>query len=86
MKLEVSDESYGRVRVEVENRSSNAFKFQPHPKIDKGAFNSESVLQFKDPNSSFPAKSSNGILRWRMSAKDEVYSWRFCKDIIRAAC
>lgn len=84
--LEVSDESYGRVRVEIENSSSNSFKFQPHPKIDKGAFNSESILQFKDPNSSFPAKSPNGILRWRMSSKDEVRSWWFCKDITRTAC
>ena len=73
MTLEVHTEESSCIRVlaELGDNQSQGIQFKTHPNIDKALFNSSSTLGLKDPNRPFPTGSALGVLKWRLSPKDE---------------
>ena len=72
MMLKVNDANTARVKLNISQQSSNpALKFMTHPKIDKGVWESQSVLILRDPSRPYPVGQPLGILRWKLSSKDE---------------
>jgi hypothetical protein len=73
MTLEVHTEESSCIRVlaEMGDNQSKGIQFKTHPNIDKALFNSSQTLGLKDPNRPFPTGSALGVLKWRLSPKDE---------------
>lgn len=73
MTLEVHTEESSCIRVltELGDNQSQGIQFKTHPNIDKALFNKSSTLGLKDPNRPFPTGSALGVLKWRLSPKDE---------------
>nr|XP_005988203.1 PREDICTED: coatomer subunit delta [Latimeria chalumnae] len=70
--LRISDEKYGRVRVQVENEDKKGVQLQTHPNVDKKLFTTESLIGLKNPEKSFPLNNDVGVLKWRLQSTDEA--------------
>ena len=72
MMLEVGNEEDAACRVHVDAASApKGVQFKTHPNIDKALHAGESVLGLKDASKPFPTGSQLGILKWRLTARDE---------------
>merc|ERR1719263_1694072 len=73
MTLEVHTDESSCIRVftELGDNQSQGIQFKTHPNIDKALFNQSSTLGLKDPNRPFLTGSALGVLKWRLSPKDE---------------
>ena len=71
MSLEVHAEESSCIRVLADLGENQGIQFKTHPNIDKALFNKSSTLGLKDPNRPFPTGSALGVLKWRLSPKDE---------------
>ena len=71
MSLVVHVEESSCIRVLAELGDNPGIQFKTHPNIDKALFNKSSTLGLKDPNRPFPTGSALGVLKWRISPKDE---------------
>merc|ERR1712070_1122419 len=71
MSLVVHAEESSCIRVLAELGDNPGIQFKTHPNIDKALFNKSSTLGLKDPNRPFPTGSALGVLKWRISPKDE---------------
>jgi hypothetical protein len=70
LNLLVSDASLSKLRLTLADKSYSDLQFKQHPNVAKfGA--GEKVIALKDPSRSFPVGQGLGVLRWRMTAKDE---------------
>ena len=70
MNLLVSDASLSKLRLTLADKPYSDLQFKQHPNVAKfGA--GEKVIALKDPSRSFPVGQGLGVLRWRMTAKDE---------------
>ncbi len=76
--LRITDPSLSKIRLALAPSTSRAqdlgreLQFQQHPQVAKftsGA--SERIIALKDPKRSFPVGQGLGVLRWRLSTKDE---------------
>ncbi|XP_076277003.1 coatomer subunit delta [Lasioglossum baleicum] len=70
--LHISDEKWGRIRVQLENRDSRGIQLQTHPNVDKDLFRSRSQIGLKIPAKPFPLNTDVGVLKWRLQAQDET--------------
>ncbi|EFJ26392.1 hypothetical protein SELMODRAFT_172790 [Selaginella moellendorffii] len=71
LSLVVQNRDDAFIRVQVENGANDGVQFKPHPNIDKDLFARESILGLKDSRRPFPTGTPTGILKWRMTSKDE---------------
>ena len=70
LNLLVSDASQSKLRLLLADKPYSDLQFKQHPNVAKfGA--GEKVIALKDPSRSFPVGQGLGVLRWRMTAKDE---------------
>ena len=70
LNLLVSDASLSKLRLTLADKQYSDLQFKQHPNVAKfGA--GEKVIALKDPSRSFPVGQGLGVLRWRMTAKDE---------------
>jgi hypothetical protein len=70
LNLLVSDASLSKLRLTLADKPYSDLQFKQHPNVAKfGA--GEKVIALKDPSRSFPVGQGLGVLRWRMTAKDE---------------
>ena len=69
--LEVNDEASALCRIAISQGNNPGYQFKTHPNIDKQLYASSSELGLKDPSRPFPSGSPLGILKWRMSTRDE---------------
>jgi len=70
LNLLVSDASLSKLRLTLVDKPYSDLQFKQHPNVAKfGA--GEKVIALKDPSRSFPVGQGLGVLRWRMTAKDE---------------
>lgn len=77
--LRISDATRTKIRLALSPLSERAadfgrdLQFQQHPNVAKfsGGASSERVIALKDPKRSFPVNQGLGVLRWRLSTKDE---------------
>lgn len=70
--LHISDEKWGRIRVQLENRDSRGIQLQTHPNVDKELFRSRGQIGLKIPAKPFPLNTDVGVLKWRLQAQDET--------------
>ncbi|CAK9803782.1 Coatomer subunit delta [Anthophora quadrimaculata] len=70
--LHISDEKWGRIRVQLENRDSRGIQLQTHPNVDKELFRTRGQIGLKIPTKPFPLNTDVGVLKWRLQAQDET--------------
>ena len=71
MTLRVSEDSFGRVKLFLQNTDNKAFQLQTHPNIDKDLFRSKCIIGLKNPAKPFPLNTGVGVLKWRLQTTDE---------------
>lgn len=72
MTLHISDEKWGRIRVQLENRDTRGVQVQTHPNVDKELFRTRGQIGLKIPTKPFPLNTDVGVLKWRLQAQDET--------------
>ncbi|XP_011703527.1 PREDICTED: coatomer subunit delta [Wasmannia auropunctata] len=70
--LHISDEKWGRIRVQVENGDTRGIQLQTHPNVDKELFRAHGQIGLKVPTKPFPLNTDVGVLKWRFQAQDET--------------
>lgn len=70
--LHISDEKWGRIRVQLENRDTRGIQLQTHPNVDKELFRTRGQIGLKIPTKPFPLNTDVGVLKWRLQAQDET--------------
>jgi len=70
--LRVAEESFGRIRLELENTTNKAVQLQTHPNIDKELFRTRSIIGLKNPAKPFPLNTGVGVLKWRFTSSEEA--------------
>ncbi|XP_035720393.1 coatomer subunit delta-like [Vespa mandarinia] len=70
--LHISDEKWGRIRVQLENSDSRGIQLQTHPNVDKELFRTRGQIGLKIPTKPFPLNTDVGVLKWRLQAQDET--------------
>lgn len=77
--LKISDPAYTKLKLALSPPSGPAadlgrdLQFQQHPNVAKFTSSNvdDRIIALKDPKRSFPVKQGLGVLRWRLSTKDE---------------
>ncbi|GLH15562.1 hypothetical protein R5R35_013698 [Gryllus longicercus] len=69
--LRISDEKWGRIRVQLENKDARGIQLQTHPNVDKELFKSKGQVGLKNPSKPFPLHTDVGVLKWRFQTQDE---------------
>jgi len=69
--LRVADETFGRIRLELQNTTNKAIQLQTHPNIDKELFKTRSVIGLKNPAKPFPVNTGVGVLKWRFTSSED---------------
>ncbi|XP_055624433.1 coatomer subunit delta [Toxorhynchites rutilus septentrionalis] len=69
--LRVSDEKYGRIKIQLENTDQRGIQLQTHPNVDKELFKSKCQIGLKNPAKPFPLNTDVGVLKWRYQTQDE---------------
>ena len=71
--LFITDESYGRVRIQVDNRDSRGVQIQTHPNVDKELFRTKQQIALKNSAKPFPLNTDVGVLKWRFQTQDDSF-------------
>lgn len=69
--LRISDEKWGRIKVQLENKDNRGIQLQTHPNVDKEVFKARSQIVLKVPTKPFPINTDVGVLKWRLPNPDE---------------
>ena len=69
--LRISDENFGRVKLQILTPTKSAIQIQPHPNIDKELLRTRSQIAMKNPAKPFPTNTDVGVLKWRFQTTDE---------------
>ncbi|XP_055845023.1 coatomer subunit delta [Episyrphus balteatus] len=69
--LRISDESFGRIKVNLENKDKHGIQLQTHPNVDKELFKTRSQIGLKNPARPFPLNTDVGVLKWRYTTQDD---------------
>lgn len=70
--LNISDEKWGRIRVQLENKDTKGVQLQTHPNVDKELFRMQGQIGLKIPSKPFPINTDVGVLKWRLQTQDET--------------
>ncbi|XP_071095948.1 coatomer subunit delta-like [Haliotis cracherodii] len=71
IKLKITDEKNGRVKIFLANNDDKGVQMQTHPNIDKKMFLASSNIGLKNPDKPFPLNTDIGVLKWRLQTQDE---------------
>eukprot|EP00106_Octopus_bimaculoides_P002902 XP_014770344.1 PREDICTED: coatomer subunit delta-like [Octopus bimaculoides] len=72
VKLKVTDEKFGKIKVAVLNNDTKGIQLQTHPNIDKKLFSTASYIGLKNAEKPFPLHQDIGVLKWRFQTQDEA--------------
>ncbi|WVR04303.1 hypothetical protein IAU60_001303 [Kwoniella sp. DSM 27419] len=70
--LRITEASLSKLRLTLAPNDYSELQFKQHPNVAKFT-GSEKVIGLKDPSRSFPVGQGLGVLRWRMTTKDESH-------------
>ncbi|XP_033213605.1 coatomer subunit delta [Belonocnema kinseyi] len=70
--LHITDEKWGRIRVQLENKDTRGVQLQTHPNVDKELFRMQGQIGLKIPAKPFPLNTDVGVLKWRLQTQDET--------------
>lgn len=79
--LRISDEQFGRVKLQVRNPGTKGIQLQTHPNIDKELLRSKTQIGLKNPAKPFPLNTDVGVLKWRFQTTDEANLPMSSKDL-----
>eukprot|EP00494_Astrolonche_serrata_P030467 UN30735 len=70
--LWITDPTYDRIKIKA-GASAEKIIYRLHPKIDKGVWKSDGILQLKDGNSKFPIgqNQKQAVVKWKLQYKDD---------------
>jgi hypothetical protein len=68
--LRITDPALAKLRLTLAKKDYAELQFKQHPNVAKFA-GADKVIALKDASRSFPVGQGLGVLRWRMTAKDE---------------
>lgn len=69
--LRISEEKFGRIKIQLENTDQRGIQLQTHPNVDKELFKSKCQIGLKNPAKPFPINTDVGVLKWRYQTQDE---------------
>jgi len=69
--LRISSETFGRIKVLLENSDDKGIQLQTHPNVDKDLFRSRNQIGLKNAAKAFPLHTDVGVLKWRLQTQDE---------------
>ena len=69
--LRITDPALAKLRLTLAPKDYAELQFKQHPNVAKFS-GSEKVIALKDASRSFPVGQGLGVLRWRMTSKDEA--------------
>jgi hypothetical protein len=70
--LRISDEPFGRIKLQIKNASNSFVQLQTHPNIDKELLKTKTQIALKNPAKPFPLNTDVGVLKWRLQTTDEA--------------
>ncbi|XP_058805448.1 coatomer subunit delta [Phymastichus coffea] len=70
--LNISDEKWGRIRVQLDNKDNRGMQLQTHPNVDKELFKTKGQIGLKVPSKPFPLHTDVGVLKWRLQSQEEI--------------
>lgn len=70
--LRISDESMGRIKIQLLNDDQRGIQLQTHPNVDKELFKTKGQIGLKNPAKPFPMNTDVGVLKWRYQTQDET--------------
>ncbi|OCF59203.1 hypothetical protein L486_03705 [Kwoniella mangroviensis CBS 10435] len=68
--LRITDAAQSKIKLTLSPKDYSELQFKQHPNVAKFT-GSDKVIGLKDPSRSFPVGQGLGVLRWRMTSKDE---------------
>jgi hypothetical protein len=78
LELKITDSAFTKVRLQLSEPSSSGhladageLQYKTHPHVDKAAWGASRLISLKDANRPFPLNQNLGVLRWRLTSKDE---------------
>ncbi|XP_058056354.1 coatomer subunit delta [Anopheles bellator] len=69
--LRISDDKFGRIKVQLDNADQRGIQMQTHPNVDKELFRNQNQIGLKNPAKPFPLNTDVGVLKWRYQTQDE---------------
>ena len=69
--LRITDEAFGRIKLQLKPATNNMVQTQTHPNIDKELMKRRSQIGLKNPAKPFPLNTDVGVLKWRLQTTDE---------------
>ncbi|KAF7989518.1 hypothetical protein HCN44_008192 [Aphidius gifuensis] len=70
--LHITDERWGKIRVQLANNDTRGIQLQTHPNVDKDLFRTQGQIGLKVPTKPFPINTDVGVLKWRLQSQDET--------------
>lgn len=71
--LRVSEEAFGKIRVQTENNDTKGIQMQTNPNIDKDLFKTRQQIGLKNSSKQFPLNQDVGVLKWRFQTVDDSH-------------
>lgn len=71
--LRITDEKYGKIKIQMENKDDKGAQFQTHPNIDKELFKTHHQIGLRNSTKPFPLNADIGVLKWRFQTQDDSY-------------
>ena len=69
--LRISDDAFGRIKLQLKNPTNNMVQLQSHPHIDKELLKTKTQIALKNPSRPFPINIDVGVLKWKVQTTDE---------------
>jgi len=70
--MRITDESFGRIKLQLKGHTNNLVQLQTHPKIDKELLRTREQIALQNPAKPFPLNTDVGVLKWRITTTDEA--------------
>jgi len=71
--LRVNDASVSKVKLALAQNDYSDLQFKQHPNVAKFVGSGEKVIALRDQSRAFPVGQGLGVLRWRLTTKDESH-------------
>lgn len=71
--LRVNDDAVSRIKLALAPNDYSDLQFKQHARVVKFTPTGEKVIALKDASSSLPVGRGIGLLRWRLTTKDESH-------------
>jgi len=69
--MRISDEAFGRIKLQLQEHTNPLVQLQTHPNIDKELLKNKTQVALKNPDRPFPLNTDVGVLKWRITTTDE---------------